>query len=369
MSFKILKKDDKSQARRAVLKTAHGEVNTPVFMPVGTAGTVKSMAPEDLYEMNAEIILGNTYHLFLRPGMDIMDMAGGLHEFSSWDNSILTDSGGYQVFSLSKLRKVKDNGVEFRSHIDGSKLFLGPKEAMKIQHSLGSDIIMVFDECTPYPCSFEDAEKSLNLTLNWAKQCRDQPVRENRKVFCINQGSVYKDLRIQCAEKLAEIDFEGYAVGGLSVGETEVEMLEVLDWLQGYLPENKPHYLMGVGTPPQILEAVARGVDMFDCVLPTRLARHGTAYTSLGNVNIKAAKYKADFIPIDENCSCKVCNKFTRAYIRHLLQAGELLGMRLMTYHNLFFYLNMMKEVRASLEEGNFTEYKDAFIKRYHSTK
>ncbi|MBN2640134.1 MAG: tRNA guanosine(34) transglycosylase Tgt [Victivallales bacterium] len=362
MSFKIICKCPDTRARRGVLSTPHGKVNTPVFMPVGTRASVKTMSPDDLKELGAEIILGNTYHLFLRPGMDIMAKAGGLHKFMSWDRPILTDSGGFQVFSLSKLRKLKHDGVEFASHIDGSKFFLGPKESMQIQRTLGSDVVMAFDECTPYPCSYRDAVKSLEITTRWESISRDQTLNDGQQLFGIVQGSVYEDLRIKSAEDLVKIGFDGYALGGLSVGEPEEDMFRCIDWVVPVLPEERPRYVMGVGTPKQLVEGVARGVDMFDCVIPTRLARHGSAYVSDGGtIPVKAGRYSDDFTPIDENCGCYTCRNFSKAYLRHLLNVGELLGMRLISYHNLYFFLNLMKQVREALENGTFQELRARF--------
>ena len=362
MSYKILKKCPDTNARLGILKTPHGEIRTPVFMPVGTRGSVKAVSPAELHELDADIILGNTYHLFLRPGMEIIAKAGGLHEFISWDRPILTDSGGYQVFSLSKLNKFEKDGVRFASHIDGSKFFLGPKESIAIQRTLNSDIVMAFDDCTPYPCTKEQAVISLERTSRWEAASREQPLNPGQKMFGIVQGSTFKDLRQQSAEELSKLDFDGYAIGGLSVGEPEEAMFECLDWVVPILPEEKPHYLMGVGTPKQLIEGVARGVDMFDCVIPTRLARHGSAFLSTGGtIPIKAAKYREDFTPIDENCSCYACKNFTKAYIRHLFNVGEILGLRLVTYHNLHCFLNLMKNIRKALEEGAFAEFRRNF--------
>ncbi|QSH42281.1 tRNA guanosine(34) transglycosylase Tgt [Lentisphaerota bacterium ZTH] len=364
MSFKLLKKCSATGARRGVLKTPHGEINTPIFMPVGTRASVKAMSPDELVDLNAEIILGNTYHLFLRPGMEIMAKAGGLHKFSSWDRPILTDSGGFQVFSLSGLRKITREGVHFASHIDGSRFFLGPKESMAIQRTLGSDIVMAFDECTPYPCDHKQAEKSMLQTTEWEAICRDQKLGEGQQLFGIVQGSTYRDLREQSARDLVNIGFEGYAIGGLSVGEPEDKMFEVLDWTVPYLPEDKPHYLMGVGTPRQLVEGVARGVDMFDCVIPTRLARHGSAYLTNGTtIPIKAARYREDFTPIDENCDCYTCRKYSKAYIRHLMNVGEILGMRLVTMHNLYYFINLMRQIREAIEEDRFADFRAGFGK------
>ncbi|MGL4854783.1 MAG: tRNA guanosine(34) transglycosylase Tgt [Lentisphaeria bacterium] len=363
--YKLLKKDSATKARRGELKTKHQTIQTPVFMPVGTQATVKTLSADELRDMGAEIILGNTYHLNLRPGMEIMEKAGGLHKFQNWDRGILTDSGGYQVFSLAKLRKLKKDGVEFRSHLDGQKLFIGPKEAMNIQRILGSDIAMLFDECTPYPCSHEDALKSLELTLEWAKVCKEQPRADGQLYFGIVQGSTYEDLRRKSAEELVKIGFDGYAIGGLSVGEPEEEMFKAIDYVEDLLPSDHPRYLMGVGTPPQIVQAVARGVDMFDCVLPTRVGRNGSAYTAKGMLQIKSARYKEDFGPIEEGCECYACRNHTRAYIRHLIKADEILALRLMTIHNIHFYLNLMKNIRKHIEDGTFKEFHDEFIANY----
>jgi queuine tRNA-ribosyltransferase len=365
MCFEIIKKDPASHARRGVLRTAHGEIQTPTFMPVGTAATVKAVSPRELHELGAGIILGNTYHLNLRPGMDIMRAAGGLHRFMGWDGAILTDSGGYQVFSLSKLRKLHPHGVEFQSHIDGARLFLGPKEAMAIQATLGSDIAMAFDECTPYPATREQALTSLELTMRWAAECREQPRADGQLVFGICQGSTYQDLRERAVAEISALGFDGIAVGGVSVGEPESEMLEVLDWCAPGLPPEKPHYLRGVGTPRQLVAGVARGIDMFDCVLPTRLGRNGSAFTPTGVMPVKAGLYKEDFRPIDEACTCYACRNFTRAYIRHLLNQDEILGLRLLTLHNLHVYLDTMRQVREHLEAGTFREFHDQFLSRY----
>ncbi|MCF7853684.1 MAG: tRNA guanosine(34) transglycosylase Tgt [Candidatus Pacebacteria bacterium] len=365
MPFQILETDSPTSARRGQLQTAHGIVQTPVFMPVGTQATVKTMTPHELEEMGGQILLGNTYHLSLRPGIDIIRNAGGLHSFMAWHGPILTDSGGYQVFSLSKLRKITPEGVRFQSHIDGSSLFLGPREAMDIQKNLGADIAMVFDECPSHASTHQQAAASLELTLEWASVCRDQERAPNQLVFGIVQGALYEDLRVHAAQALTSLDFDGYAIGGLSVGEPEDRMLEVLNWTAPRLPVDSPRYLMGVGTPPQIVEAVARGIDMFDCVLPTRLARNGSAFTSKGCIPIKAGRYKEDFAPIDNDCDCYTCRHFSRAYIRHLINVNEILASRLMTIHNLHFYLTLMRRLRNHLEEGTFQEFREAFHARY----
>ncbi len=367
MVFRILNVDPSCRARRGILHTSRGAVRTPVFMPVGTQGTVKAMSPLELEEMGAEIILGNTYHLNIRPGMDILSSAGGLHRFMGWSRPILTDSGGYQVFSLSKLRKVRPEGVEFQSHVDGSALFLGPVEAMAIQRVLGSDIAMAFDECTAHPASREEALHSLELTLRWARECLRQERAPGQLLFGIAQGGLHRELRERAVVETAEMGFDGLAVGGVSVGETEVEMIRVLDWVSPLLPQEKPHYLMGVGTPRQLVLAVARGMDMFDCVLPTRLARNGTAFTASGTLHIKAGRYKADFGPIEEGCACYTCLHFTRAYVRHLLNVNEILGSRLMTIHNLHFYLDLMRRIRGHLESGTFGDFHERFVACGHS--
>ena len=349
-------------ARRGVLTTRRGTVQTPVFMPVGTRASVKAMSPAELEELGAEIILGNTYHLFLRPGMELMAKAGGLHRFSSWKRSILTDSGGFQVFSLATLRKMEPDGVRFASHIDGTRFFLGPRESMAIQRTLDSDIVMAFDECTPYPATFEQAEKSLAVTTRWERMSREQPLNDGQIRFGIVQGSVYPELRKRAAESLVEIGFDGYAIGGVSVGESEPEMMLAVDAAAPHLPDNAPRYLMGVGTPRQIVESVARGVDMFDCVMPTRLDRHGSAFVGGGGtIPVKAGRYADDFTPIDPECSCYACRNFTKAYIRHLFNVGEILGVRLVTLHNLHYFLNLMRRIRASIENGTFEELRKEF--------
>ena len=363
MSFSVLKKVEGGRARRGVLQTAHGEVQPPVFMPVGTRATVKTMTPHELVDLGAEIILGNTYHLCLRPGSALIAKAGGLHQFCSWQGAMLTDSGGYQVFSLAALRKIRPDGVEFASHIDGTRLFLGPKESLKIQRELGSDVAMAFDECTPYPCAHQEAEQSLDVTLRWEATSREQPLAPGQQLFGIVQGSTYEDLRRRSAAELVKLGFDGYAVGGLSVGEPEAMMMECLDWTLPCLPEDKPRYLMGVGTPRQIVMAVGKGVDMFDCVIPTRLARHGSAYVGRGETaHIKAGRYAEDFGPVEAGCACYPCRNFSRAYIRHLFNVGEILAMRLLTIHNLHYYLGLMRRTRQALEEGTFTEFSRDFL-------
>lgn len=353
--FDVIKKDRNSFARRGVLHTRRGDIQTPIFMPVGTRGSVKAVSPAELDELQAQIILGNTYHLFLRPGLDIIKAAGGLHKFASFSKPILTDSGGFQVFSLASLRKIMPDGVKFASHIDGSRFFLGPVESMHIQRTLDSDIVMAFDECTPYPATFEQALKSLQITSRWERMSREQPLNDGQLRFGIVQGSTFPELRKRSAREIVDIGFDGYAVGGVSVGETEPEMMVAVDAAVPELPETAPRYLMGVGTPRQIVESVARGIDMFDCVLPTRLGRHGGAYIGNGiTINVKAGKYAKDFSPIEEGCQCYACRNFTKAYIRHLLNVGEILGMRLLTLHNLHYYLNLADRIRRAIENDTF---------------
>lgn len=360
--FTLEYKSAECMARLGTLETPHGKIQTPVFMPVGTRGTVKAMSPAELEELSAQIILGNTYHLMLRPGSELVAKAGGLHKFMGWDHPILTDSGGFQVFSLAGLRKMMPDGVKFSSHIDGTKFFLGPVESAKVQKDLGSDIVMAFDECTPYPCTHEEAEKSLLLTHRWERMSREQPLKDGQQMFGIVQGSTYKDLRELSAKTLADLDFNGYAIGGVSVGESQEEMFEVMSWTTHLLPENKPRYLMGVGTPRQIYEGVKYGIDMFDCVMPTRLARHGSAFvTGGGTIPVKAAKYREDFSPIDPKCNCYACKNFTLAYIRHLMNVNEILGMRLLSVHNIYYFMNLMKEIREAIANGTFLEYGKTF--------
>jgi len=361
-TFELLKKDGATAARRGVLHTRRGDIQTPIFMPVGTRGSVKAVSPAELDELEAQIILGNTYHLFLRPGLEIISAAGGLHSFINYNKPILTDSGGFQVFSLAPLRKITPDGVKFASHIDGSKFFLGPVESMLIQRTLDSDIVMAFDECTPYPATFEQALKSLQITSRWERMSREQPLNDGQLRFGIVQGSTFADLRKRSAREIVDIGFDGYAIGGVSVGESEAEMMAAVDAAAPELPENSPRYLMGVGTPKQIVESVARGVDMFDCVLPTRLGRHGGAYVGNGTtINVKAGRYSKDFTPIEEGCQCYACRNFSKAYIRHLLNVGEILGMRLLTLHNLHYYLNLMSKIRSSIENGTFEELRRSF--------
>ncbi|HAX61655.1 MAG TPA: tRNA guanosine(34) transglycosylase Tgt [Elusimicrobia bacterium] len=364
-SFELLKKS--GSARVGILHTAHGNIETPCFMPVGTLGTVKTLSPAELIEINAQIILGNTYHLYLRPGIEVLKNAGGLHKFINWQKPLLTDSGGFQVFSHSKLRKITGEGVEFTSHIDGSKHFFTPEKVIEIQQIFGSDIMMVLDECVPYPVEHEYAKSSLELTLRWAKRSkiRDEGRGTSQLLFGIIQGSTYKDLRKESAEKTVEIGFDGYALGGLSVGEPNELMYEIISETEKFLPENKPRYLMGVGTPKDLWECVERGIDMFDCVLPTRNARNGQLFTSTGKINIRNAEYKNDFSPLDKECDCYTCKNFSRAYLSHLFRCDEILGLRLATLHNLTFMLNLSQRIRESIKTEKFRQEKKDFFKKY----
>lgn len=366
LEYKLIKKSKDTKARVGEIKTNHGIIKTPVFMPVGTRATVKTMTPEEVKDLGAQIILSNTYHLFLRPGPEIIEKAGGLHKFMNWHGPILTDSGGFQVFSLSANRKITEEGVTFRSHIDGSKQFLSPEISIDVQNSLGSDIIMAFDECAPYPATYEYIEHSMNRTTRWAKRCKDHHKNtDNQALFGIVQGGMYKDLRKKSAEDLVAMDFPGYAVGGLSVGEPKDIMVDILDYTTGFLPEDKPRYLMGVGTPDYLFEAVEHGIDMADCVLPTRIARNGTAMTSVGRVIVKNGKYKEDFTSLDENCDCYTCRNYTKAYIRHLFNVNEILAYRLLSIHNIYFLTNLMENIRNSILEDRFLEFKKEFYESY----
>jgi queuine tRNA-ribosyltransferase len=363
--FDLLKTDTTTKARLGKLTTAHGVVDTPVFMSVGTQASVKALDPRELNEMGTQIILGNTYHLNLRPGLDVIRAAGGLHKFMNWDKPILTDSGGFQVFSLAKIRKVKAHGVEFRSHLDGSLLFIGPKESMEIQRVLGSDIAMVFDECPPHDAPAKEQRLAVERTIRWARECLEQPRADGQKVFGIVQGGSDPTLRAECAKALVAMEFDGYAIGGVSVGEPEPEMMRAIELAEPHLPAHKARYAMGLGTPAQMVELIARGVDMFDCVLPTRVARNGTAYTRRGALGIKGAIYKTDFGPIEEGCDCFACKHFTRAYLRHLLRANEILGLRMLSVHNTHMYLKVMMDVRAAIAAGNFAEFYRDFIAKF----
>ncbi|MDH4469377.1 MAG: tRNA guanosine(34) transglycosylase Tgt [Verrucomicrobiae bacterium] len=374
-NYTLIAKDPASRARAGTLQTRRGLIETPIFMPVGTQATVKAVSPDELTALGASIILGNTYHLHVRPGQALIKELGGLHHFMQWNRSILTDSGGFQVFSLARLRKITEEGVHFQNHLDGTPTFISPEVSMQIQHDLGSDIVMAFDECPPYPCSHEAMSTSLERTLRWAQRCQEWWSCQSELphqgtvplVFGIVQGGSHDDLRKYSAEALVNIGFDGYAVGGVSVGEPEPEMMQAIEASIPYLPENKPRYAMGLGTPPQMVEMVARGIDMFDCVLPTRLARNGTAFTEKGTMNLKNAPYARDTAPIEEGCTCPACQKFTRAYLRHLVKAEEILGLRLISLHNLHFYLNLMRRTRQSIIEGTFSQFRRDFVLGYSS--
>lgn len=367
-SFSVIAKSDKTLARAGILSTPRGIIETPVFMPVGTQATVKAMTPEEVDSMGASIILANTYHLYLRPGVEVVASSGGLHNFMRWERPILTDSGGYQVFSLNSLRNVTDDGVLFRSHIDGSEHFFTPAKVIKIQESLGSDIIMPLDECLPYPCEYDYAKNSLKRTHLWAKISRETHNNSSQMLFGIVQGGVYADLRKESARFMIESGFEGFSLGGLSVGEPKEDMHRVLEDIVPLLPEDKPRYLMGVGKPEDFFECITRGVDMFDCVLPTRIGRNGTLLTSRGKVVLKNSRYRLDFSPPDEECGCYLCRNYTRAYMKHLFMADEILGPRLATYHNLYFSCNLLARIRESIKEGNFEKFKKEFLERYNSS-
>ncbi len=363
--FTLLKTDGITQARLGRLTTRRGVIDTPVFMPVGTQGSVKALDPRELDEMGTQIILGNTYHLYIRPGLDIIEEAGGLHKFINWTKPILTDSGGFQVFSLAKIRKIKAHGVEFRSHLDGSLLFLGPKEAMEIQRKLGSDIAMVFDDCPPHTATPREVRSAVERTIRWAGECREQPRAEGQMIFGIIQGGSHAALREECARAITALRFDGYAIGGVSVGEPEAEMMKAVEVTTPFLPADQPRYAMGLGTPAQLVELVARGVDMFDCVLPTRVARNGTAFTRKGTISIKGGAYKRDWGPIEEGCDCFACRRFTRAYLRHLLNVNEILGLRMVSVHNSHLFLQVMEDIRAHLQAGTFAEFRREFIAHY----
>jgi queuine tRNA-ribosyltransferase len=364
--YEYIKTCKQSGARLGRVHTPHGTFDTPTFMPVGTQATVKTMSPEELKQMDAQIILSNTYHLFLRPGHDIVKEAGGLHKFMNWDRPILTDSGGFQVFSLSEMRKINEEGVEFRSHLNGDKLFLSPEKAMEIQNALGPDIMMAFDECPPFPAEYDYVKKSLERTTRWAERCLKSHARpKDQGLFAIIQGGMFEDLRIQSVKELTSMDFPGYAIGGLSVGEPKHMMYEMLESTTPLMPANKPRYLMGVGSPDALLEGSIRGIDMFDCVLPTRIARNGTTMTSAGRLVIKNAKYARDFGPLDPKCSCYTCTHYSRAYIRHLIKADETFGIRLTTYHNLHFLLELMRQVRQAIQGDRLLDFRDQFFEEY----
>lgn len=364
MNFTLNKKDKETKARLGVIKTPHGEVETPVFMPVGTQGTVKALSPDELIAAGVKMILGNTYHLYLRPGHEVIKKLGGLHKFVNWSGPMLTDSGGFQVYSLNKLNKLTEEGALFKSHLDGSEHLLTPEGAMEIQEALGADIIMSLDECTSYPVSHEEALQSMQLTTRWARRCKDAKKRVDQALYGIVQGGVFNDLRMESANRLAEIGFDGYAVGGLSVGEGHEDMCRVLEETLPLLPEDKTRYLMGVGMPEDIVESVARGVDMFDCVLPTRNARNGMLFTSSGKLVIKNAQYADDPLPVEEDCPCYTCRNFSRAYLRHLYMAKEILSSRLNAIHNISYYMNLMSEIRKAINENRFLEFKREFYSK-----
>lgn len=366
LRYEFIKKCKQTGARLGRVHTPHGSFDTPAFMPVGTQATVKGMSPDELKEMDAQIILSNTYHLYMRPGNDLIREAGGLHQFMNWDRPILTDSGGFQVFSLSDLRHIKEEGVTFKSHIDGTRHLFTPELAMEIQNDLGSDIIMPLDECIPYPCEHDYAKKSLERTTRWAERCKKAHKNpDTQALFGIVQGGVYEDLRIQSAKELVALDFPGYSIGGLSVGEPAEDMYKMLECTVPHLPEDKPRYLMGVGSPDYLIEGAIRGVDMFDCVLPTRIGRNGTIMTSQGKIIIRDAKYARDFGPMDPECDCYACRNFSRAYIRHLLKAREVLGIRLTTWHNIKFLLDLMKKVRNAIIDDRLADFRDEFFGSY----
>jgi queuine tRNA-ribosyltransferase len=378
--FELLTTNPATKARRGRLTTAHGVIETPAFMPVGTQGSVKGVSPRELRELEAQIILGNTYHLFVRPGMEVMRHFGGLHRFMNWDGPILTDSGGYQIFSLAKLRKITEEGVQFQNHLDGTPTFISPESAMEIQATLGGDIAMVLDECLPYPCAHDYAARSLEMTARWALRCKEanaQPPTLNvqcstddarrQLLFGIVQGGTFEDLRRASAEATVQIGFDGYAIGGVSVGEPEPEMMQAVEWSEPFLPNEKPRYVMGLGTPPQLLELIARGVDMFDCVLPTRLARNGTAFTADGTLNLKNTEFALQSGPIEEGCACPACREFSCGYLRHLIKAKEILGLRLVTLHNLHFYLDLTRRAAREIDAGRFDSFRRDFVSGYRN--
>ena len=370
ITYELLHIDKSTGARRGVIHTPHGDIQTPVFMPVGTQATVKSLTPEELKnDVGAQIILSNTYHLYLRPGDELVKEAGGLHKFMNWDRPILTDCGGFQVFSLSDLRTITEDGVEFKSHLDGSKHFFSPEKVMEIEENLGADIIMSFDECCPYPSTYEYTKESMERTTRWAKRCKKAHKREDQGLFGIIQGGFYEDLRKKSAEDLKKLDFPGYAIGGISVGEPKEEFLKILKYTAPLMPEDKPRYLMGVGSPDYLIESAMTGIDMCDCVLPTRIARNGTAMTWNGKVVVRNASYEKDWGPLDPECDCYTCKNYTRAYIRHLVKANEILGIRLLSIHNLYFLTKLMERVRIEIENDNLLNFKNEFYKKYGYSK
>ena len=356
-----------SNARTGILHTPHGDVLTPMFMPVGTAASVKFISPEELYDMNSGVILANTYHCWLRPGEDIIEKAGGLHKFMNYNNPMLTDSGGFQVFSLTSMRKITEEGVSFKSHLDGSSLFLSPEKSIQIQNKLGADIIMALDECPPYPASYEYMKDSVDRTLRWAKRCKDAHQREGEQsLFVIVQGGEYRDIRKYSAKALTEMDFDGYAIGGTSVGESKETMYKMIEYALEDLPKDKVKYLMGVGSPDALFEGVLRGIDMFDCVLPTRIARHGTLMTSHGRINIKREEFKDDFSPLDDNCDCYCCKNYSKAYLRHLFRCNEGFGLRLMSIHNIRYLIHLMEQIRQAINEDRFLDFKNDYFAKHN---
>lgn len=370
--YTLIKKDKQTAARRGIVKTFHGEIQTPFFMPVGTNASVKCLTFEDLQDFNAQIVLSNTYHLFLRPGLDIMKDMGGLHGFMNWDKPILTDSGGYQVFSLTKLRKLSDEGVQFRSHIDGSAHFFTPEKVMEIEEVLGSDMIMPLDECSPYPCKYEQALEAVERTTLWAKRSKEhfdkrKMAEKHQHLFGIIQGATYKDLRERSAKEILGIDMDAYAIGGVSVGEPVEEMFKTLDWVMPLMPDNKARYFMGIGLPDQMVKAVGMGIDMFDTCLPTRFGRHGTAFTNRGRIILLNAQYANDKSPIDPECDCKVCQRYSKGYIRHLMKLKEITGLRLVTYHNLYYYINLMRRIRTAIEADTYQAFESEYLSKYNS--
>ena len=369
VTFELIKTCKQSGARLGILHTPHGDIHTPIYMPVGTQACVKAMTSREMNEIGTQILLSNTYHLHLRPGEELVKKAGGLHRFMAWDKPILTDSGGFQVFSLAGLRKITEDGVSFRSHLDGSTRYMSPETSMRIQEALGSDIAMAFDICSPYPTSHSDAEKAMHITHRWAERCKKSHTRQDQAVFGIVQGAFYKDLRIESAKALADMDFPGYGIGGLSVGEPKPLMYEMLEAIEPYMPVYKPRYLMGVGTPDCLIEGAIRGIDMFDCVLATRIARNGTVFTKKGRLVIRNQTSAEEFFPIEEDCDCYACKNHTRAYIRHLLKAGEITGARLCSIHNLRFLLRMMEEIRQAIMEDRLLDYRKEFYERYDTTR
>ncbi|MBN2307729.1 MAG: tRNA guanosine(34) transglycosylase Tgt [Candidatus Hydrogenedentes bacterium] len=366
--FEVEARDPACAARAGRLRTPHGDVDTPVFMPVGTQAAVKALSQEDLLALDAQLVLSNAYHLYLRPGTEVIERAGGLHRFMAWERPLLTDSGGFQVFSLAQLNKVTREGVRFRSHIDGSEHFLTPEKAIDVEIALGADVIMCFDECTPYPVEKGAAADSMRMTAEWAERCKARWIERDARdqaLFGIVQGSTYEDLRVESVERTVAIDFPGYAIGGVSVGESKEEMQAAVEWVEPRLPADRPRYLMGVGAPEDLVACVERGIDMFDCVMPTRNARNGSLFTSQGKINIKNQRFQTDFGPVDPGCSCPVCRRYTRAYLSHLYRAGEVLALRLNTLHNLFFVLELAANMRQAVRAGRFLEFKQAFLQNY----